>query len=126
MSNGEVHVCQDKECPVCRIFGTGAEKGAKDKGPTRLIVRDAELIEESRKLKNEGIPVTEDKVENTIKRITAQATPRHMERVLPGNEFRFEMIYKVYDMDDEGQTDENLFNKVLLGLATCSILVNYK
>ena|SRR3990172_149851 len=39
---GEVHEwCGKVNCPVCRIFGTTAEEA--DIGPSRLIVRDAEL-----------------------------------------------------------------------------------
>ena len=125
--NGGVCECGKKDCPICRIFGTSANKGESDRGPTRLIVRDAELLpkliiredeskEESIEWKIVGLPVTEDKVENTINRITSHAVPRHMERVLPGYEFKFEMIYKVYDMNDGGKTDEELFDKVLLGL----------
>ena len=116
VTDGKVHNCRNKDCPVCRIFGTGAEKGAKDKGPTRLIVSDAELTKKSKDRINEGIPVTEDKVENTIDRITARANPRHLERVLPGYDFDLNIVYKVYDLDDAGKTDENLFNKFLLAV----------
>ena len=39
-SDGEVHKwCNNKNCPICRIFGTTAEEAPI--GPTRLIVRDA-------------------------------------------------------------------------------------
>lgn len=41
---GNVHKwCNDKECPICVIFGTSAEEAGI--GPTRLIVRDAVLDE---------------------------------------------------------------------------------
>jgi len=116
VTNGKVHECDKSDCPICRIFGTSAKERAINKGPTRLIVRDAEMTDYSKNLKNEGKQVTEDKVENTIDRITAKATPRHMERVLPGYEFGLEMIYKVYNMNDNGKTDEELFNKVLYSM----------
>lgn len=122
-ANGEVHKCKDPKCKICRVFGTSAaeEKGTQQEqsknegelGPTRLIVRDAFLSEESRKeMKEKGIPLTEIKSENTINRITAKANPRHMERAIAGLKFDFEMIYRIFDTSDGDQTDEEYFGVV--------------
>lgn len=118
---GEVHKwCNDKECPICVIFGTSAEDA--DIGPTRLIVRDAALNEnykDRQKEKNISwtpIDLTEDKYENTINRITARANPRNFERVISGAEFSFKMSYRVFENGDNGSGDESLFEHVLDGL----------
>lgn len=113
---GNIHVCSDPKCQVCRIFGTSSvdrrgEEGAA--GPTRLIVRDAHLSEET--LKDERyvkdkVFITEIKTENSLNRITSAVNPRPMERVPKGAKFDFEMIYGIYTLgDDRGETDiENL------------------
>jgi CRISPR-associated protein Csm3 len=108
--DGEVHTCTDEaavECPVCRVFGTPAESEAKT-GPTRLSVRDAyptdQTVEQWGEL-NTSLPYTEVKSENTINRITSEANPRKFERVPKGSEFKYELVYGVYDLDDGGRTD---------------------
>lgn len=118
---GEVHKwCNDKECPICVIFGTSAEEAGI--GPTRLIVRDAVLDEnykDRQKEKNLSwtpIDLTEDKYENTINRITARANPRNFERIISGAEFSFKMSYRVFENGDNGSGDERLFEHVLDGL----------
>ncbi|HIQ22102.1 MAG TPA: type III-A CRISPR-associated RAMP protein Csm3 [Planctomycetes bacterium] len=110
---------------TARVFGIPArdprrvngeeEKKAHQRGPTRLIVRDAPLSEESRKRFKEGVPITEIKSENSINRLTSVANPRPMERVLPGVSFDVELVYRVFDVDrDGGEGDDGLFSKVLL------------
>ena len=101
----------DRECPIARLFGTTDEKASI--GPARLIVRDAELTDEyKKKMHDEGVLLTEDKYENTINRISARANPRPLERVSAGVKFKFELSYRVFDMDgDNGATDERLFEQ---------------
>ena len=114
-SHGNPCNCQRPKCPICRVFGSGntdEKEKAMSRGPTRLIIRDAELNDDFRK-KNKGKPILEDKTENTLNRITAKANPRHMERVIPGVEFAFELIYRVIDTGDGGSTDEGYFNSVV-------------
>ncbi|MDZ7260520.1 MAG: type III-A CRISPR-associated RAMP protein Csm3 [candidate division KSB1 bacterium] len=118
---GDPHAwCGDKTCPICRIFGTSSD--AAELGPTRLIIRDAELDpayrEQEMKEKNITIfDIIEDKYENAINRITARANPRPIERVVSGVKFKLEMCYRVFDFDgDGGKTDEELFQYVLEGL----------
>jgi CRISPR-associated protein Csm3 len=98
---------------TARTFGISAQKGT-DIGPTRLVVRDARLSEQSEKDFKEGQPLTEVKSENSINRLTAMANPRPMERVVPGVTFDFEIVYKVLDDGDGGQQDEENYNKVVL------------
>lgn len=114
--------CGEPDCPICRVFGCAiSNKETKEKslsrGPTRITVRDAFLSEKSR-TEFSGKQMFEDKSENSINRITAEANPRHLERVVPGILFDFEIAYKVYDLGKGPEEDEGLFNDVVLtGLA---------
>jgi CRISPR-associated protein Csm3 len=116
-SRGEPCKCGKPDCPICRIFGSGnsgEEEKARSRGPSRLLIRDAELTKESKKNFSDGKPILEDKIENALNRITAQANPRHIERVVPGVAFDFELIYRIIDMGDGGKDDERLFNSVVI------------
>ncbi len=81
--------------------------GIKDNLPSKLIVRDAILTEDSKSYllgcDNLDMPYTENKYENTIDRVTAKANPRNMERVPAGAEFNAEFIINVWDDDDENE-----------------------
>ncbi|GBE34640.1 RAMP superfamily protein [bacterium BMS3Bbin06] len=119
--NGDVHAwCRNNGCPICRVFGTTA--GDARIGPTRLIVRDAHLTEDSiRKLKEmqekTGLAFAENKTENSINRLTAKANPRTQERVPADTEFEFEMVYRMFDLkDDGGKTDDELYKIVEEGI----------
>ena len=105
-----------KDGRVARVFGVAAGRGpdAPKTGPTRTLVRDAVLSEDDRKRFVEGEPITEIKTENSINRLTAEANPRPMERVVPGVRFDFEIVYRIFDMGDGGQADEQNFQEVLL------------
>ena len=63
---------------------------------------------------SDGEPIVEDKAENVINRITAVAVPRHMERVVSGVEFNFEMIFRIIDTGDGEKKDRDLFNSVVI------------
>jgi CRISPR-associated protein Csm3 len=97
---------------TARVFGISASR-ERPIGPTRLVVRDAFLDEESREAFRKGRPITEVKHENSINRLTAMPNPRSMERVLPGVRFDFELVYRVLDTDDGGEADEKNFNDVV-------------
>ncbi len=95
-----------------RVFGVSASRDSQI-GPTRLIVRDAFLSEQSRQSFRTGLPITEIKHENSINRLTADATPRPMERVVPGVRFDFELVYRVLDTGDGETEDQENFDKVV-------------
>ena len=106
IGGSRIHVCESadeyKKCYVCRIFGLPGEMDFSE--PTRLLVRDASLIEESitdEMKKNLDLEYTEVKFENVIDRITSAANPRQTERVPAGAEFEFEMIYNVFEEEDK-------------------------
>ena len=116
--DGRVHTCSEKNCPVCRIFGT--TESAWRYGPTRLIVRDAFLNETWKKdILEKGLSLTEEKVENWINRLEGKAGRgglRKTERVPAGAVFDFEMNYKVMEIDGDFETDRRYFEKVLVAL----------
>lgn len=104
--------CGSRDCPICRIFGTTDDNAMI--GPTRLIVRDAHLSDESRsRITESGEILTENKYENTINRITARANPRPIERVVPGVKFAMELSYRMFDMGNGDKPDEQLFDYVI-------------
>jgi len=115
--NGNVHECDEINCPVCRIFGVSSNKNIGNRGPSRLLVRDSTLDGNWKKsISEQGLLITETKTENTINRITASANPRPMERVPKGAIFNFEMVYRVFDMGDEGKNDEKFLSYVFYAL----------
>lgn len=84
--------------------------------PTRLLIRDAMLIEDDTKE-----IILEDKAENVINRITGVAKPRHIERVVSGTKFQLKMMLDIYEFDDIKDLCEtlhlgiNLLNNDYLG-----------
>ncbi len=119
---GEVHVCEDPTCKVCRIFGTSADRRGQEgnaAGPTRLIVRDAYLAEETQsddRYVKDQVFLTETKTENSLNRITSVANPRPIERVPQGAKFDIQMVYGIYDMGDEGKIDLEYLKQVFVAL----------
>jgi CRISPR-associated protein Csm3 len=109
---GMRHECSDRSCVVCRLFGsTGAKEG--DNIPSRLLVRDLLLTDESLELlDNMETPLqyTEWKFENALDRVTAAASPRQLERVPAGASFRYEIIYDM--REDRDAAREDLLNLI--------------
>lgn len=96
---GAAHVGDNPE--VNELFGF-----SKNNQPSRLIVRDAYLTQDSASALLEctslDMPYTENKFENTIDRIKGSAEhPRQSERVPAGAVFNVEMIINIWDNDDE-------------------------
>ncbi len=97
--NGAAEVGQCEK--VNNLFGF-----ARENKPSKLIVRDAYLTDESvNSLKKCSdtldMPFTENKYENTIDRTRGVAQhPRQQERVPAGVQFGIEMIINVWDNDN--------------------------
>lgn len=117
IGQGRIHSCTDAskypDCDVCQVFGVPGER--KFATPTRLVVRDVHLSDESaKKLEDSGrtdLPYTEVKTEVAIDRVTSAANPRQMERVPAGSLFsNAELVYGVYSGDgcDPGKDIERL------------------
>jgi CRISPR-associated protein Csm3 len=105
-----MHMCEDPDCEICRVFGRTPEKlesreagGAQDNMiyTTRLKIDDAYPTEETigrwRDFSPEGVEV---KWENVLDRLTSRANPRAVERVPRGSEFKITMSYKIFDQKD--------------------------
>lgn len=95
--------CGEKSCPVCPVFGVSASsKHSEDLGPTRIIVRDANLTPEWQERFQKGELPMEIKYENIINRISGTAEhPRPLERVPAGVTFDFNISFKVFEGDSD-------------------------
>ncbi|PWB88373.1 type III-A CRISPR-associated RAMP protein Csm3 [Methanobrevibacter thaueri] len=94
----------DPNCIASKLFGVSADESQNElKFPTRTIVRDSYPDEETLELWNNEslISGAELKYENTINRINSSANPRNIERIPKGSKFDFEIIFSVYEDDDE-------------------------
>lgn len=123
---GKVHQyrkgCAEEPCPICYIFGASAAEEAPI-GPARLVVRDCPIDSEHPNVKklllhSYGLPLSEEKAEVGINRIkcAAEHGPRKTERVPAGAVFNLDMSYRVFDVGDDGERDEELFEHVLKAL----------
>ena len=96
-------VSDDTGCIATKLFGISADESQTElKFPTRTIVRDSYPDEETIELwENEAlISGAELKYENTINRINSAANPRNIERIPKDSKFNFEIIFSVYEGDD--------------------------
>jgi CRISPR-associated protein Csm3 len=112
-----IHWCVEEEryteCLVCPTFGITPEKErSRWVTPTRLIVRDAKLLDELEVTDEEGnirrvrwqdvetdLPYTEVKMEVALDIITAASNPRQMERVPAGALFGGDdlLLFSIFD-----------------------------
>lgn len=125
ISGIHIHMCDEKDCIVCGLFGRNHGKHELKNGkevdftdivvPTRLIVRDAKLdvssITDEMK-ENIDLEWTEVKFENNIDRITSKANPRQSERVPAGAKFETEFVVNRLEVD--GKDDGELYIKKLI------------
>lgn len=113
-------------CPINQVFGVAPTQQLRGKTmPTRLLVRDTYLTEDSLAILNKAdtdTDFTEIKTEVAIDRITSAATPRQQERVPSGAKFGpFQIVHSLYtqhgtDHDNELQDEVELFDTVLKGM----------
>lgn len=109
-------------CIATQIFGISMYK-TNDmekilwKFPTRIIVRDAYPTEDTINFWDESEEIwngVELKYENSVNRINANSFPRNIERVPKGSKFNFEIIFSVYEGDNEKNFLELLKSMKLL------------
>ena len=92
---------------VNNLFGiTESRADNTSNQPSKIIVRDAMLSDDSKKMlldcDNLDMPYTENKFENVIDRVKGIAQhPRQTERVPAGAVFNAEFIINIWDDDDE-------------------------
>lgn len=102
---------------ILQLFGVGGSDNLNDEesrklGPTRLSFWDCELNEDwVRTVEEADLLLTEAKSENSINRISCEADPRYIERVVAGARFDFRLSLKV--IDDE---EASLLRTVFTGL----------
>lgn len=95
------------DAKVNNLFGiTESKTNNTSNQPSKIIVRDAMLSDDSKKMllncDNLDMPYTENKFENVIDRVKGIAQhPRQTERVPAGAEFNAEFVINVWDDDDE-------------------------
>lgn len=107
---GATEVGMDDE--VNNMFGCTENNGGRNQ-PSKIIVRDASLTEQSVNMLENctslDMPYTENKFENTIKRVEGVAEhPRQTERVPAGAEFDVEFVINVWDNDGDGSKLVNM------------------
>lgn len=102
---GEVKASNDPNSVSGSLFGVATNN--KNNKPSRLIVRDAELLN-AEKLGNTDLLYTESKTENSVDRVTASATPRTFERVPAGAQFKLNMVLNIFEGEDEVQLKATL------------------
>lgn len=101
---------------LTRLFGRSAEDAEKGGAAARLIVRDGALenAKEILEARNTDFPYTEVKTEISVDRISARATPRHIERVPAGARFSLRLVLGVQEGDDENALLKLLFEALML------------
>lgn len=118
VKTGDCCSCGKPDCLVCVVFGSSnnssSSQEGEQKGPTRLIVRDAFLNDIYLEKFFNGDTLVEEKNENSIKRITSEANPRPIERILPGAVFKFEFVYRMYKEEDKKLFDDVVIRSMKL------------
>ena len=110
------------ECVATQIFGIASYRSTKEeklllKYPTRIIVRDSYPTDETIRTWTNSDDVfggAELKYENFVDRINARSFLRNIERIPRGSEFNFEIIFSIYEGDNEKNFTELLKSMVLL------------
>lgn len=85
---------------AARLFGT-ANPSENQQRPSRLIVRDSNLLSDLDEFSNTDMPYTESKTEVVIDRIKSSAMPRQIERVPAGAEFELNMVLNIFNDGEE-------------------------
>ncbi len=104
-------LCTDPNHDVVQLFGFPADQASSsdEYAPTRLIVRDCELINagELEEQENTDMYCTEIKTEVSIDRLTAKANPRNFERVPAGARFKLCLVVDIYNVDNGNELKDN-------------------
>ncbi len=105
-NKGEPCGCGKEDCLICRVFGPH-KNTSHSLGPTRILVRDSKLSQETRNENKElavkgGVLPLENKTENIINRLKGTAEhPRSLERVPAGSKFDMEIAVQIFEGDNE-------------------------
>jgi len=97
---------------------TDEDDDTTSKAFTKIIVRDSYPTRKTIKKWNANYEIlngTELKYENTIDRIKCTSNPRNIERVPKDSEFKFEIIYGIYNDNENGDYARKVFNLINKG-----------
>ena len=95
--NGVEKTADDDSDNILRLFGCAKKDKLQN---SRLIFSDM-VMDNWKELKKLGLQSqTEAKFENTISRMTSEANPRQIERVVRGATFPLQLIYNVENEDE--------------------------
>lgn len=95
--NGIEKNANDDVEEILRLFGSSVKNNIQN---SRLIFTDS-VMENWEELKKFGVQSqTEAKFENTINRMTSEANPRQIERVVRGAKFPLSIIYNAEEEDE--------------------------
>jgi len=95
--NGVEKTADDDSDNILRLFGCAKKDKLQN---SRLIFSDM-VMDNWKELKKLGLQCqTEAKFENTISRMTSEANPRQIERVVRGATFPLQLIYNVENEDE--------------------------
>ncbi len=95
--NTEIAQTAEQDCQgICKLFGGKVNDNIVK---SRLLFSDMSMtnIDE---LRENDVKETEIKFENTIKRLTGEANPRQIERVIRGSMFDLDIIYNAYEVSE--------------------------
>jgi CRISPR-associated protein Csm3 len=118
VAHGQSDTTRQPEHPIGAFFGALPARDANNGVPSRLIVRDAYMSEESvaffRDSEFTDMPFTEVKFENTIDRIRGVAQhPRQFERIPAGSKFDVEFVINVFgESVEDASSQEQEFMKL--------------
>lgn len=105
-SGGNVHHGPSKDASSLsvKLFGNavGKEEEKIRQVPSRVIVRDAYLLNAEDLLDKTEIPYTEGKTEVVIDRVTSAASPRQIERVPAGAKFQMNIVLNIFEGENKG------------------------
>lgn len=104
----------DSTLITTKLFGSA--RGDEDQRPSRIIVRDGELLNAD-DLSNTELLYTEGKTEVVIDRITSAAMPRQIERVPAGAKFALNIVLNIMEEDNNNDEEElirQLFKALLM------------
>ena len=95
---------QDPKHEAAQLFGHINKNIERTQQPSRIIVRDGALTNESKaRLKDTELLYAEVKAENSVNRITAEANPRFFERVPKSAEFELKMTLNIFQGESEAK-----------------------
>ncbi|HAJ98958.1 MAG TPA: type III-A CRISPR-associated RAMP protein Csm3 [Bacteroidales bacterium] len=110
---GNVYFVSTDDGPDADLFGNAT--GNRSQKPSRLIVRDCNLVNADELLDKTEMSYTEGKTEVVIDRITSAANPRQIERVPAGARFRMNLVLNIWEQDNNADIlMNNLFKSLEL------------